>query len=221
MNKPGGSNSGRVAQSGLARDFGVASPAAARRAVLRWLAASGAAALALRAAKTYPAPLNYLRGVQFTDSAGQVRFHTVFPACYPGRYPHLHVEIFRRHRVRVEFCCPTCGANADFDGRSDQRLYRRGAHRRLRMSIYAVCRRYSRGRHTAKIMLTIDSPRSSHSPPHSPCRICASCAPSTRPDTARAESSAARRAPAPTVSSVPSNMLMPRSAFIHAHAAFL
>jgi len=37
---------------------------------------------------------NYLRGVQFADSQGQVRFHTIFPACYAGRYPHLHAEIF-------------------------------------------------------------------------------------------------------------------------------
>jgi protocatechuate 3,4-dioxygenase beta subunit len=198
MNKPDGSDSDSSRGSRLARDFGDAPPAAARRAVLRWLAASGAAAatgaLSPRAAKADSAPLkslciasaeettgpfpadgsgafrdhrnvllnsavvrsdirgsfggsatiapgislqlsfnlldtrrgcapftagavylwscdrngdyslyapgleheNYLRGVQFTDSAGQVRFHTVFPACYPGRYPHLHAEIFRR-----------------------------------------------------------------------------------------------------------------------------
>ncbi len=38
---------------------------------------------------------NYLRGVQFTDPEGRVEFLTVFPACYSGRYPHLHLEIFK------------------------------------------------------------------------------------------------------------------------------
>ena len=39
---------------------------------------------------------NYLRGVQFTDHEGRVAFQTIFPACYSGRYPHLHVEIFKQ-----------------------------------------------------------------------------------------------------------------------------
>jgi len=43
----------------------------------------------------YSAPTeSYLRGVQVTDSAGQVTFTTIFPACYSGRYPHMHLEIF-------------------------------------------------------------------------------------------------------------------------------
>ncbi len=37
---------------------------------------------------------NYLRGVQETDAAGQVTFSTIFPACYSGRWPHMHFEIF-------------------------------------------------------------------------------------------------------------------------------
>jgi protocatechuate 3,4-dioxygenase beta subunit len=37
---------------------------------------------------------NYLRGVQVTDANGQVTFTTVFPGCYSGRYPHIHVEIY-------------------------------------------------------------------------------------------------------------------------------
>ena len=39
---------------------------------------------------------NYLRGVQFTDREGRLAFQTIFPACYSGRYPHLHLEIFKR-----------------------------------------------------------------------------------------------------------------------------
>ncbi|BDH57941.1 intradiol ring-cleavage dioxygenase [Tsukamurella sp. PLM1] len=38
---------------------------------------------------------NYLRGVQIADSAGVVRFTSVFPACYDGRWPHIHFEVYR------------------------------------------------------------------------------------------------------------------------------
>jgi protocatechuate 3,4-dioxygenase beta subunit len=37
---------------------------------------------------------NYLRGVQETDDAGTVTFQTIFPACYSGRWPHIHFEIY-------------------------------------------------------------------------------------------------------------------------------
>ncbi|MEX5636396.1 intradiol ring-cleavage dioxygenase [Parafrankia sp. FMc2] len=37
---------------------------------------------------------NYLRGVQVSDGAGTVRFTSIFPACYSGRWPHVHVEIY-------------------------------------------------------------------------------------------------------------------------------
>jgi protocatechuate 3,4-dioxygenase beta subunit len=37
---------------------------------------------------------NYLRGVQIADSSGKVRFTTIFPACYSGRWPHIHFEVY-------------------------------------------------------------------------------------------------------------------------------
>jgi protocatechuate 3,4-dioxygenase beta subunit len=37
---------------------------------------------------------NYLRGVQAADSNGKVTFQTIFPACYQGRWPHIHFEVF-------------------------------------------------------------------------------------------------------------------------------
>lgn len=37
---------------------------------------------------------NYLRGVQVADVDGTVEFMSIFPACYPGRWPHLHFEVF-------------------------------------------------------------------------------------------------------------------------------
>lgn len=38
---------------------------------------------------------NYLRGVQATDSNGVATFTTVFPGCYSGRMPHMHLEVYR------------------------------------------------------------------------------------------------------------------------------
>jgi protocatechuate 3,4-dioxygenase beta subunit len=37
---------------------------------------------------------NYLRGVQEADDMGQVKFATIFPACYSGRWPHIHFEVY-------------------------------------------------------------------------------------------------------------------------------
>jgi protocatechuate 3,4-dioxygenase beta subunit len=37
---------------------------------------------------------NYLRGVQVADSTGKVRFTSVFPGCYDGRWPHIHFEVY-------------------------------------------------------------------------------------------------------------------------------
>ncbi|MEV6342904.1 intradiol ring-cleavage dioxygenase [Actinoplanes sp. NPDC051851] len=37
---------------------------------------------------------NYLRGVQVADSSGEVTFTSIFPACYSGRWPHIHFEVY-------------------------------------------------------------------------------------------------------------------------------
>jgi hypothetical protein len=37
---------------------------------------------------------NCLRGVQVADADGLVRFTSVFPACYDGRWPHIHFEVY-------------------------------------------------------------------------------------------------------------------------------
>ena len=58
---------------------------------------------------------SYLRGVQVTDANGQVTFTTIFPACYDGRWPHMHFEVFSslanalggRYAVLTsQFCMP-------------------------------------------------------------------------------------------------------------------
>ncbi|MFT4090796.1 MAG: intradiol ring-cleavage dioxygenase [Asticcacaulis sp.] len=59
---------------------------------------------------------NYLRGVQVTDANGQCTFTTVFPGCYTGRMPHIHVEVYatlasavheRNARLTTQFAFPT------------------------------------------------------------------------------------------------------------------
>jgi len=37
---------------------------------------------------------NYLRGVQSAGADGIVEFTSVFPACYDGRWPHIHFEVY-------------------------------------------------------------------------------------------------------------------------------
>ncbi|WP_323101754.1 intradiol ring-cleavage dioxygenase [Intrasporangium sp. YIM S08009] len=37
---------------------------------------------------------NYLRGVQVTDASGTATFTSIFPACYSGRWPHVHFEVY-------------------------------------------------------------------------------------------------------------------------------
>lgn len=50
----------------------------------------------------YGAPdRNYLRGVAVSDAAGRVRLVTVVPGTYPGRWPHLHFEVFASAEAAV------------------------------------------------------------------------------------------------------------------------
>jgi protocatechuate 3,4-dioxygenase beta subunit len=37
---------------------------------------------------------NYLRGVQVAGDDGSLSFTSIFPACYAGRWPHLHFEVY-------------------------------------------------------------------------------------------------------------------------------
>ncbi len=37
---------------------------------------------------------NHLRGVQVADADGEVTFTSVFPACYSGRWLHIHFEVY-------------------------------------------------------------------------------------------------------------------------------
>jgi protocatechuate 3,4-dioxygenase beta subunit len=37
---------------------------------------------------------NYLRGIQAAGNDGIVTFQSIFPACYSGRWPHIHFEVY-------------------------------------------------------------------------------------------------------------------------------
>jgi protocatechuate 3,4-dioxygenase beta subunit len=37
---------------------------------------------------------NYLRGAQEVDVGGTAAFTSIFPACYSGRWPHVHFEVY-------------------------------------------------------------------------------------------------------------------------------
>ena len=51
----------------------------------------------------YGAPdRNYLRGVAVSDAGGRVRMVTVVPGTYPGRWPHLHFEVFASAEAAVD-----------------------------------------------------------------------------------------------------------------------
>jgi protocatechuate 3,4-dioxygenase beta subunit len=67
---------------------------------------------------------NYLRGVGISDAQGRVRFTTVFPACYSGRWPHLHFEVFSSAEMAVsgkaalltsQFALPEAECRAVYD----------------------------------------------------------------------------------------------------------
>ena len=38
---------------------------------------------------------NFLRGVQAADANGKVKFTSIFPGCYSGRWPHIHFEVYQ------------------------------------------------------------------------------------------------------------------------------
>ena len=46
---------------------------------------------------------NYLRGVQATGSDGIATFTTIFPGCYSGRMPHIHIEVYRSETTATSY----------------------------------------------------------------------------------------------------------------------
>ena len=70
---------------------------------------------------------HYLRGRQTTDSNGQVSFISIFPGWYPGRAPHIHVEVLdsNENSIRVtqiafpKSVCDTVYTSAEYSGTAD------------------------------------------------------------------------------------------------------
>lgn len=84
---------------------------------------------------------NYLRGVGITDAEGRVRFTTVFPACYVGRWPHIHFEVFSSAETAVsgkaalltsQFALPEADCRAVY---SSQPLYAASVSNMERVSL--------------------------------------------------------------------------------------
>ncbi|TAJ46655.1 MAG: 3,4-dioxygenase subunit beta [Herbiconiux sp.] len=75
----------------------------------------------------------YLRGVQVADSSGVVSFTSNYPACYSGRWPHIHFEVYpsvdditdstnaisTSQIAMPEETCETVYALSDYDGSSN------------------------------------------------------------------------------------------------------
>jgi protocatechuate 3,4-dioxygenase beta subunit len=57
---------------------------------------------------------NYLRGVQETAADGTVTFTSIFPAAYPGRWPHVHFEVFPSIAAATSGGSPTATSQLAF-----------------------------------------------------------------------------------------------------------
>ncbi|MFT3816334.1 MAG: intradiol ring-cleavage dioxygenase [Rubrivivax sp.] len=75
---------------------------------------------------TVPAE-SYLRGVQVSDANGQLTFTTIFPGCYSGRWPHIHLEVFssltsatngRNSLLISQLAMPSAACSAVYSGAS-------------------------------------------------------------------------------------------------------
>ena len=62
---------------------------------------------------------SFLRGVQVTDSSGQVRFRTIYPGRYPGRATHFHARIYQDR----SFSTPVRTTQFAFDDASTNSVY--------------------------------------------------------------------------------------------------
>lgn len=88
---------------------------------------------------------NYLRGVGLADADGKVKFTTIFPGCYDGRWPHIHFEIFESVGAAVSGEASVLTAQIAMPGTTSAALY-------------AVDSRYSNGtRNLGRITIASDN----------------------------------------------------------------
>jgi protocatechuate 3,4-dioxygenase beta subunit len=80
---------------------------------------------------------NFLRGRQTTDTQGNVNFVSIYPGWYPGRAPHLHIEVLDqndRSLLVTQIAFPDTISNAvyttkNYDGVADTSNKRDGVFR--------------------------------------------------------------------------------------------
>lgn len=67
---------------------------------------------------------NYLRGMQEADGGGVVRFTTIVPGCYGGRFPHCHFEVFESTAAAARGAEPLLVSQLAFPADICRPLYR-------------------------------------------------------------------------------------------------
>lgn len=68
--------------------------------------------------------VNYLRGLQAADAQGHVRFASVVPGCYGGRYPHCHFEVFASVEAAFAGAAPLLVSQLAFPDAECRAIYR-------------------------------------------------------------------------------------------------
>ena len=71
---------------------------------------------------------DHLRGLQRSDADGELGFVTVFPGCYPGRMPHLHVQLYAPGGTAA----PRLTSQLAFEPEVCERVYRTAAYEKSR-----------------------------------------------------------------------------------------
>ncbi len=67
--------------------------------------------------------VNYLRGLQPAGADGKVRFTSIVPGCYGGRYPHCHFEVFESAEAAIGGARPLLVSQLAFPGEECRAIY--------------------------------------------------------------------------------------------------
>ncbi|MBF4163340.1 dioxygenase family protein [Nocardioides acrostichi] len=67
---------------------------------------------------------NYLRGVQVSNAKGRVRFTSIYPACYSGRWPHIHFEVYANKKQALNGGDPIATSQMAMRRKPSMHVYR-------------------------------------------------------------------------------------------------
>jgi hypothetical protein len=98
----------------------------------------------------------YLRGVQVTNGKGVVRFRSIYPACYSGRWPHIHFEVYRNVSEATGGGTPLVTSHRTFDTIST-RVPAGSRTSALRLSLPVSCGSWRTGTPAARSRSTVAS----------------------------------------------------------------